>query len=193
MGRLTRGHHKRTALLYWSIFLTLVLVDGCALVKPTRHLEESTPIDQGLAGTYLSTAVVLPFEAKGNENWGEYAAQRLTEYLMEQKAYRQVVYTKARPTGAGYIITGTLDHLSYGGNEAPTLVFLTIKVISASDSQTLFHRTAKASSQMSAFHVTQLRYVDVSSPFIEDVMNSMLEHIAKDLASRTNLPAVQIP
>jgi hypothetical protein len=170
-----------------------MLTSGCALVKPTRHYEESTPIDQGLAGTYLSTAVVMPFEAKGNESWGAYAAQRLTEYLIEQKAYRQVVYTNDKVPGTGYIITGTLDHLSYGGNEAATTVFLTIKVLGAADSQTLFYRTAKASSKMSAFHMTRLQSMDVPSPYIEEVLNSMLERIAKDIASRTNLPAVQNP
>jgi hypothetical protein len=193
MGMLTEGHHNRAAQLFWSMFLAVMFISGCALVKPTRHFEESTPIDQGLAGTYLSTAVVMPLEAKGNENWGEYAAQRLTEFLIEQKAYRQVVYTKDKIPGTGYIITGSVDHLSYGGNDEPTTVFLTIKVLGAADSQTLFYRTAKASSKMSAFHVTRLQNVSVPSPYIEEVLNNMLERIAKDIASRTNLPAVQNP
>jgi hypothetical protein len=193
MGMLTEGHHNRAAQLFWPMFLAVIFISGCALVKPTRHFEESTPIDQGLAGTYLSTAVVMPLEAKGNENWGEYAAQRLTEFLIEQKAYRQVVYTKDKIPGTGYIITGSVDHLSYGGNDEPTTVFLTIKVLGAADSQTLFYRTAKASSKMSAFHVTRLQNVSVPSPYIEEVLNNMLERIAKDIASRTNLPAVQNP
>jgi hypothetical protein len=193
MGMLTKGHQNRTTLLFWSMFLALIFASGCALVKPTRHFEESTPIDQGLTGTYLSMAVVMPLEAKGNESWGVYAAQRLTEFLIEQKAYLQVVYTKDKVPGAGYIITGSLDHLSYGGNDEPTTVFLTIKVLSAADSQTLFYRTAKASSKMSAFHMTRLQNVSVPSPYIEEVLNNMLERIAKDIASRTNLPAVQNP
>lgn len=193
MGMLTKGHQNRATLLFWSMFLALIFASGCALVKPTRHFEESTPIDQGLTGTYLSMAVVMPLEAKGNESWGVYAAQRLTEFLIEQKAYLQVVYTKDKVPGAGYIITGSLDHLSYGGNDEPTTVFLTIKVLSAADSQTLFYRTAKASSKMSAFHMTRLQNVSVPSPYIEEVLNNMLERIAKDIASRTNLPAVQNP
>ena len=193
MGMLTEGHHKWATLLFWSMFLALIFASGCALVKPTRHFEESTPIDQGLAGTYLSTAVVMPLEEKGNESWGAYAAQRLTEFLIEQKAYRQVVYTKDKVPGTGYIITGSLDHLSYGGNDEPTTVFLTIKVLGAADFQTLFYRTAKASSKMSAFHMTRLQNVSVPSPYIEEVLNNMLERIAKDIASRTTLPAVQNP
>jgi hypothetical protein len=193
MEMLTKGHQNRATLLFWSMFLALIFASGCALVKPTRHFEESTPIDQGLAGTYLSTAVVMPLDAKGNESWGAYAAQRLTEFLIEQKAYRQVVYTKDKAPGTGYIITGSLDHLSYGGNDDATAVFLTIKVLGAADSQTLFYRTAKASSKMSAFHMTRLQNVSVPSPYIEEVLNNMLERIAKDIASRTNLPAVQNP
>jgi hypothetical protein len=192
MKRTIKVHHNYM-MIVWTMPLMVLLVSGCALVKPTRNYEESTPIDQGLAGTFLSTAVVTPFEAKGNENWGAYAAQRLTEYLNEQKAYRQVVYTKDKVPGADYIITGTLDYLSYGGNEAATTVFLTIKVQSAADSQTLFYRTAKESSKMSAFHLTRLRIVDVPSPYIEEVLNTVLKHIAKDIASHTNLPAVQNP
>jgi hypothetical protein len=185
-----RLHLSRNLLLLWVI---CILVSGCALVKPTRHFEESTPIDQGLAGTYLSTAVVMPLDAKGNESWGAYAAQRLTEYLIDQKAFRQVTYSKNKVPGTGYIITGSLDHIFYGGNEAATTVFLTIKVLGAADSQTLFYRTAKASSKMSAFHMTRLQSVDIPSPYIEEVLNNMLERIAKDIASRTNLPAVQNP
>jgi hypothetical protein len=193
MGMLTEGHHCRAALLLWSMFLAFIFISGCALVKPTRIFEESTPIDQSLAGTYLSTAVVMPLEANGNESWGAYAAQRLSEYLIEQKAFKQVTFSKNKLPGTGYIITGSLDHLSYGGNEDATTVFLTIKVLGAADSQTLFYRTAKASSMRSAFHMTKLQGVDVPSPYIEEVLNSMLDHIAKDITSRTNLPAVQNP
>jgi hypothetical protein len=175
------------------MFLAVIIASGCAFVKPTRHYEESTPIDQGLAGTYLSTAVVIPLDAKGNEGWGVFTAQRLAEYLMEQKAYRQVVYAKDKVPGAGYIITGSLDHISYGGLEAATTVFLTVKILGAADSQTLFYCTIKASSKMSSFDVSRLQSDDVPSPFIEEVLNGMLERIAKDIAMRTNLPAVQNP
>jgi hypothetical protein len=46
---------------------------------------------------------------------------------------------------------------------------------------------------MGAFDMTKLQSEDVPSPYIEEVLNSMLERIAKDIASRTNLPAVQNP
>ena len=70
---------------------------------------------------------------------------------------------------------------------------LTVKVIRLVGCQTLFYRTAKASSKKSAFDITLLRSVDMQSPYIEEVMNGMLEGIAKDIASRTNLPAVENP
>ena len=194
MGRILRDTHIWPLLFFLPIILTLVLAGGCAIVLPTRHYEEATPIDSaGLAGAYSNTAAVIPFDAKGNDGWGVYAAQRLTQYLIEKKTFKQVDFAGKRPPEVSYIITGTLDHLSYGGYETPTAVFLTVKVIRTSDSQTLFYRTAKASSQKSAYHMTWLRSVDVPSPYIEEVMNGMLEGIAKDIASRTNLPAVKNP
>ncbi len=162
-------------------------------MKPTRHFEESTPIDQGLAGMYLSTAVVMPFDTKEGEDWGVYTAQRFTEYLIGQKAFRQVTCSNNIQPGTGCIITGSLDHLFYGGNDAPTTVFLTVRILSADKAQTLFHHTVKASSSMAAFHMTWLRRVTVPSPYVEEVLNNILERMAKDIASRTNLPAVQTP
>lgn len=181
------------SLLFIHALALVIFVSGCALVKPTRHFEESTPIDQGMAGRYLSTAVVMPFEARGSDDWGVYAAQRFTGYLIGQKAFRKVTCSSNIQPGTDCIITGSLDHLFYGGNDTPTTVFLTIKVLSADASQTLFHRTVKASSRMSAFHMTWLRSMDVPSPYVEEVLNNLLERIAKDIASRTNLPAIQSP
>ncbi|HVN71755.1 MAG TPA: hypothetical protein VMU10_07035 [Desulfomonilia bacterium] len=170
-----------------------IILSGCALVMPTRIYDEATPIDTGLAGMYLSTAAVMPFEAVGYENWGVYAAKKLTGSLLKHKAFRQVVYAEKKPPEVNYIITGTLENLSYGGNEGPTTVSLTVKVVGASDSQTYFYRTAKESSKKSAFHMSWLRRVDVPSPYIEGVLSSMVDRIAKDISSRTNLPAVQNP
>jgi len=185
--------YRLHGLLITSIIILIIQVCGCALVKPTRHYEESTPVDRGLAGTYLSTAAVVAFDTTDNDSWGVYAGKRLTEYLTESKAFREVIYSKNDVTGAGYIITGSLDHLFFGGYEEPTAVILTVRVLSADRSRVLFQRTAKASSRMSAFHMTWLRSVPVSSPYVEEVLDSLLERIAKDIATRTNLPAVQNP
>jgi hypothetical protein len=179
--------------MVWPLILILMLAGGCAVVTPVGNYEESTPMDSGLAGASDRTAVVMPFDAKGNDAWGAYAAQRMKQCLIEQKAFQQVVYSEQKPQGAGILITGTLDHLSYGGIDSPTTVFLTIKVVSTPDGQVRFYRTAKASSAKKAFHLTWLRRVDVPSPYIENVLNGMLERIAKDIASRTALPAVQNP
>lgn len=193
MEKLKKIHETLGARIVWPVVLVLMLAGGCALVKPTRYYEEATPMDEGLAGASKGTAVVMPFDAMGNDMWGIYAAQRMTEYLIEQKAFRQVAFSDKKPQGTGYLITGTLDHLSYGGNESPTTVFLTIKVASTPDDQVHFYRTAKASSEKSAFHLTWLRRVDMPSPYIENVLNGMLERIAEDIALRTTLPPVQNP
>lgn len=189
----TEGMKKSISRSMVFLILGSVILPGCALVKPSRHYEEATPVDWGLAGAYLSTVTVAPFTAGGNEEWGGYAARMLAEYLMENMAFRQVVVAEGDVPKTSYFISGTLDHLSYGGNEDSTTVFLTVKVISTSDSQVRFHRSAKASSRKSAFHVAWLRSVDVPSPYIEEVLNGILKDVASDIASRTHSPAVQNP
>lgn len=174
------------------VFSVLVL-SGCTLVMPTRHLDESTPIDRGLQGAYLSTAVVLPFDARGSEAWGMYASRQLADFLRENGAFRRVSVAGEGDAEPGFIIQGTFDHLAYGGNDEPTTVFLTVKVISASDSQVRFQRSTKASSSKSAFHLAWLRRVDVPSPYIEDVLAGLLKAIASDIAARAHSPAVQNP
>lgn len=173
--------------------LLAALITGCALVKPTRHYEEATPVDWGLAGAYLGTAAVTPFAAPEYEEWGMYSAHRLSEYLFENKAFRQVAVAMEPDPKTSYIISGTLEHLAYGGSQGPTSVFLVVKVTSTSDSQVRFYRSAKASSSRSAFHMTWLRSVDVPSPYIEEVLNGVLKDVASDIASRTHSPAVQLP
>ncbi len=166
---------------------------GCAVVKPNRSFETVTPVDCGLSGAYLGTAAVIPFDAKENDDWGVYTARRLTEYLMESRAFRQVVLSDDSHPKTGYLVTGTLEHVSYGGSDGPTTVFLSVQVASASDSRVRFLRTVKASSGKSAFHMTWLRMVDVPSPYIEEVLNGILRDVAADIASRTHSPAVQNP
>lgn len=173
--------------------VAVIFLNGCALVKPTRRYEETTPIDEGLAGANQGTAVVLPFVAKDLDIWGAYAARSLREHLLEHKAFHTVAPMEDKVSSAEYIVTGSIDYIGYGGSESPTVVFLTVKVVARSGSKTLFYRTVKASSQKSAFHMTWLRRVDVPSPDIEAVMTVLLEKIAVDIASRTQSPAVQHP
>lgn len=172
--------------------MVALVMDGCALVKPTRHYEESTPIDWGMANTFESNVSVVPFVAEDTK-WGVYAAQRIKEYLLEAKAFRRVIFTEEENPKTTYVITGTLDHLSYGGTGAPTAVYLTVRITETVDDQTRFLRTAQASSEMSAYHMTLLRRIFMPSPYPEEVMNGMLKHIAQDIASRTRSPAKQSP
>ena len=109
MGRILRDNNIWPPLFFLPIVLTLVLASGCALVMPTRHYEEATPIDSGLAGAYSNTAAVMPFDAKGNDGWGVYAAQRLTEYLIEQKTFKQSRLCRKKTSG------GELHHYRYAG------------------------------------------------------------------------------
>lgn len=173
--------------------LLIVVMAGCAVVKPARVLEESTPVDRGLQGAYLGTAAVEPFECRGDAAWGLYAAQRMADYLMENEAFRQVTVGENSSKNAGYIVRGSLEHLFYGGNDEPTTVFLTVRVLSASDSGLRFQKSMKVSSEKDAFHMVWLRGVDVPSPYIEEVLNAVLKVAADDIASRTHSPAIQNP
>src|SRR5512137_2613114 len=94
--------------------MLVLTLSGCALVKPNRSYEESTPIDWGLVNTFESSASVVPFVAEDSK-WGVYAAHRMEEYFLEEKAFRKVVFTEEINPRTTYIITGTLDHLLYGG------------------------------------------------------------------------------
>ncbi len=184
---------RRSALIFFLLFLLLLVIAGCALVKPTRVTEVSTQVDAGLPGAYLGSAAVVPFHAAGDESWGTYASRKLADYLMENRAFGQVTVAQGAVPDTNYVVDGTLEHLFYGGNEGPTTVFLTIRVVSTSDSRVRFQRSVKASSEKSAFHLAWLRRVDVRSPYIEEVMNSALKAVANDIASRTHSPAVQNP
>jgi hypothetical protein len=171
----------------------MVVLSGCAMVRPDRHFEEATPVDWGLAGAYLSSAVVVPFDAKEPGQWGAYAANRLAAYLRETGAFRQVVVSGEGGQQAGYIVRGSIDHLFYGADTGPTEVFLSVQVVGASDSKVRFLRTARVSLRKRAFHMVWLRSVPVDQPYLEEVLGGMLKHIGDDIASRTLSPAVQNP
>jgi len=175
------------------VFGTIIgLVSGCALVKATRHYEESTPIDWGLANTSARSVSVMAFTAE-DPKWGVYAARMMKDYLLEEKAYSRVVLTEDKQPKTAYVITGALEYLAYGGTDIPTAVVLTVRVIETKDGQTRFMRTARASSQRSAYHVTMMRRIFVPAPYPEELLAGMLKRIAHDIALRSASPAVQNP
>ncbi|MCK7539888.1 MAG: hypothetical protein MZV63_57770 [Marinilabiliales bacterium] len=55
-------------------------------------------------------------------NWGMYSAHRLTEYLFENKSFRQVAVARKPTRRRSYIISGTLEHLCVWGSQGPTSV-----------------------------------------------------------------------
>jgi hypothetical protein len=183
--------NERKAVFFLSFGL-LICVVGCALVKPTRNFDESNLIDWGLGNTFDSSVAIVPFTAE-NQDWGVYAAQRMKEYLLEEKAFKRIIYSEDKNPKTAYILTGDLEHIEYGGTDTPTMVFLRVKIIRTDDGQTRFLRTAKASSKKSAYHVTLVRRLFIPAPYPEEVMNGVLRHIAHDIALRSTSPAVQSP
>jgi len=170
-----------------------MLVAGCAMVKPDRHLDEVTPIDWGLSGESFESAVtVLPFDAQ-DEKWGTYAAERMKEYLLEAGAFQKVILAGKEPVATPYVLTGELEYLFYGGTHSPSRVCVSVRVIDAADGHTRFLRISRASSEKKAFHMSWLSRVYIPSPYPEELLNALLRHIAADIADRTGLPPQQCP
>jgi len=177
----------------WPLFVALyVMISGCALVKPDRGIDEVTPIDWGLENRFEGSITVYPFDAQ-DEKWGVYAAQRMKEYLLENKAFRRVVYAAKDSAATSYELRGELEYLLYGGTHSPSRVCITVRIIDTADKDTRFLRIARASSENTAFHTSWLQRVYVSSPYPEQLLNALLEHVAADIAERTSLPAKKCP
>ncbi len=182
-------HCIRKIMLLGVIFF----IAGCAMVKPDRHLDEVTPIDWGLSGESFESAItILPFDAQ-DQKWGVYAAKRMKEYLLEEKAFQRIVFGGKEPADTPYVLSGELEYLFYGGTHSPSRVCVSLRVIDASDGHTRFFRISRASSGRDAFHVSWLSRVYVASPYPEELLNGLLRHIARDIAQRTSLPAKKCP
>lgn len=175
-----------------TLFGFCFVLAGCALVKPTRGLDEVTPIDWGLGDSFESGITVLPFDAQ-DEKWGVYAAKQMKQHLLESKAFRRVVYADKDTGKAPYALKGELEYLYYGGTHSPSRVCVSLRIIDVKDGQTRFMRVSRASSGKDAFHMTWLSKVYVPSPYPEEILNSLLRHIAEDIAERTSLPAKKCP
>lgn len=169
-----------------------MVMSGCALVKPTREVDEVTPIDWGLEDSFEGSITIYPFDAQ-DEKWGIYAAQRIKEYLLEHKGFRRVVYSAKESAATSYELRGELEYLLYGGTHSPSRVCITVRIVNKADGDTRFLRIARASSENTAFHTTWLQRVYVPSPYPEELLNSLLKHVAMDIAKRTNLPAKKCP
>ena len=183
----------RKNIYLWSLIVFFPLViSGCALVQPARQTDEVTPIDWGLGESFERAVTIYPFDAQ-DEKWGVYAAHRMKEYLLEKKGFRRIIVSDTQPAETPYEIRGELEYLFYGGTHSPSKVCITVRVIDTTDGDTRFMRISRASSEKRAFHMTWLSRVYVPSPYPEELLNSLLEHVAGDIARRTNLPAKKCP
>jgi len=176
-----------------TLLSVCLFIAGCAMVKPDRHLDEVTPIDWELDGESFESAItILPFDAQ-DPKWGIYAAKRMKEYLLEEKAFQRVVLDEKDSAGTPYVLSGELEYLFYGGTHSPSRVCVSLRVIDASDGHTRFFRISRASSGRDAFHVSWLSRMYVASPYPEELLNGLLRHIARDIAQKTALPAKKRP
>jgi hypothetical protein len=183
---------KKNTYLFSVFVVFFIALSGCALVKPNRQLDEVTPIDWGLVDSFESGITLHPFDAQDTK-WGIYAAQRMKESLLEEKAFRRVVYSDKKPVDTPYELHGELEYLFYGGSHSPSRVCISVRVIDTADGHTRFMRVARASSEKKAFHMTWLSRVYVPSPYPEELLNGLIREIARDIAGRTRLPAKKCP
>jgi hypothetical protein len=178
-----------------SLFLGLcmLMLTGCALVKPERHYDEATPIDWGLENSFEGSITVMPFEAQ-DAKWGIYAAKQLQQHLLESSAFRRVVYSESgKAPQTQYILKGDLEYLYYGGTHSPSRACVSVKILDTKDGRTRFLRVSRMSSGKDAFHMTWFSRVYLQSPYPEELLNAMLVHIADDISQRTTLVAKKCP
>ncbi len=169
------------------------LLTCCALVKPDRHLDEVTPIDWGLNGSFENAITVQPFDAQ-DEKWGVYAANRMKQHLLESSAFKRIVYSDKVPVKTQYVLTGDLEYLYYGGTHSPSKACISVRITDTKDNQTRFMRVSRATSSKDAFHVGRLSRVYVPSPYPEELLDALLKHVADDIAERTAaLPLKKCP
>lgn len=164
------------------LFLT-----GCAIVRPHLDTRQETPIDWGLDCSHAAAITVQPFLTTGAEStWGLYAAQRMQEYLLAEKAFQRILMVKGEPVTTRYVLTGEINSMFYGGTFTPTKVYLTLRVIDRQDGQTRFLRKGYAEAENRGLDLELLTRLYVSAPYPEDLLNRLLKTAAKDIARRTN-------
>lgn len=185
---------KRYPSIRYSVilFLALILLAGCALVMPDRRFDEATPIDWGLENSFETSITVMPFEAQ-DEKWGVYAAKQLQQHLLESRAFRRVVYSESEKSQTQFVLKGNLEYIYYGGTHSPSRVCVSVKIVDAKDGKTRFLRVSRMSAGKDAFHTSWLSRVYVESPYPEELLNSLLGHIADDISQRTVLIAKKCP
>ncbi len=182
----------RSAVLKTVIIGICLMLTGCALVKPERHLDEVTPIDYGLENSFEDAVTVLPFDAQ-DEKWGVYAGRQMKQHLLEFSAFRRVVYSVNEDPSTPYILKGEIENIYYGGTHSPSKVCVSIRIIDRKNGQTKFLRVSRATSEKDAFHMTWLSRVYVSSPYPEEILDALLRHIAEDISERSMLVAKKCP
>lgn len=166
-----------------AIILCLALA-GCAIVRPHLTTQQETPIDWGLECSQTSAVTILPF-ATDNPAWGVYAAQRLQEYLLAEKAFQRVILAEKEPVLTPYVLKGEIDHMYYGGTFTPSRVYVTIRVINRQDGQTRFLRKGFAEGDKRGLDLELMTRLYVSSPYPEELLAGLLKTAARDIAQRT--------
>lgn len=173
-----------------ACLLLCLCLSGCAIVKPHMDSHQTTPIDWGLEGARSSAITVLPFVTHDQEErWGIYAGRRMQECLLGAKAFERVLYAEKEPVTTQYVLLGEIDGLYYGGTFTPTSVQITVRVINRQDGQTRYLSRLSAAAENRGLDLELLTRKYVSAPYPEQVLNGMLEELAREIALRSHAAA----
>lgn len=174
---------ERAGLRLGVLVLCLALA-SCAIVRPHLTTRQETPIDWGLECSQTSAITILPFVTE-YPAWGVYAAQRLQEYMLAEKAFQRVILAEKEPVLTPYVLKGEIDSLYYGGTFTPSKVYVTIRVINRQDGHTRFLRKGFAEGEKRGLDLELMTRLYVSSPYPEELLAGLLKTAARDIAQRT--------
>lgn len=165
----------------------LLLGSGCTVARPHFYKQYETPIDWGLKSSFNESISIEPFTLPPNTNpeWGQWAARRMQQYLLEERAFQRVVLSEKGKSMSPLVLKADITQLYYGGTFAPSRIDASIRIISLQDGQTRFLRTAHVTGEKKGINLELLTRAYVSSPYPEEILDKMLKEAAHDIAQRT--------
>ncbi len=175
--------------IIYTIGTVLLLLGGCAIERPFSKLDDETLINWGIKGSFEKGVVVLPFDVgRYNKRWSTYSAKRMKEYLLEYDAFKRVVFRDKPVSSIPFVLKGNIDYMWYGGSYTPSMVSITIRIISVQDGRTRYLKRMSMSYERRGFKISGPSKLYLSSPIPEQLLDGLLMHVAKDIAKETNLP-----
>lgn len=172
------------------LLVMLVLLSACAFTHPRYAREDGLPIDWGLDGVADESVAVLAFSGP-DLRYGIYTAKRLKEELLNEAAFKRVIYAEQEPVDTRYILRGEIVDLYYGGTNEATRVSLNLRLIDRADGQTRYLRKFAVRYAVKGFSLQWLNRYYAPAPLPEQVLSGLMKEVAVELAERTAIQEKQ--